>query len=167
MNKIIKAAIFVMAMMMSATFAFGQGTTSNNNASQGPVYDEVNLELINLGVVGHTCDCNNDGWEDGWVHVTFKRFTGDYTMSYSIGYADHIGPVTIQGYQRQSSYQVKVVVDLHYDGFPSSKQYSYTSPLYQEGVPVVINGNNFSTPHCCWGHYDTNQQEEDGQAGVY
>ena len=31
MNKIIKAAIFVMAIMMSATFAFGQGTTDIDN----------------------------------------------------------------------------------------------------------------------------------------
>jgi len=35
MNNIFKTAIFVMAMMISATFAFGQGNTSDKNPTDG------------------------------------------------------------------------------------------------------------------------------------
>ena len=166
MKNIFKIAI-VMAIMMSATFAFGQ--SDSNNTPQGPVYDQVSVEFINLSAVGHSCACDNEGWEVGQITVEFIRPGNTYSIYASIlSYADHIGPLTITGgLWVNPSFSFKITVELMHTEMHLNVRHYYYSPMYFQGTQVVIDGNNFSKPYCCFDPSESKPHEDNGPISPY
>jgi hypothetical protein len=92
MYKLVKAAIFVMAMMISVAVAFGQTATQSANNGQAPINISVHVDAISPSLEASYAtityrfyDGDNDTWRDwdsktnsfsqGWVHFDASTYS--------------------------------------------------------------------------------------------
>jgi len=136
MTNIFRTAILAMAMMISASFAWGQ----NSENAAGPVQDIAHIEFVNLSAAG----CGN-GWTWGWVYVKFIQPTYSYEVNpgYLCCYSSYYY-LEIKGDLVGYFSDVEITTVLYNDLTNKTFSYTYRGPFTTKGNPAVINGNSFN-----------------------